>query len=165
MAGDVRERGSGMKLTVVGETLGKLYGDDQEGGEGEGVRDVTKGVELGVSDILRAFDESIGEGFMGGRAIDLFLLQSWGNVSHGDLISVGGIGGHFCADGEMGAPGEAGADQKRRRLYTGDSEGSDGTACLNWKIRHAEHVMMDHAINLLGTRRSGSARPLLHGGA
>lgn len=39
------------------------------------------------------------------------------------------------------------------------------SACLNWKIRHVEHDMMDHAINFLGTRRSGSARPLLHGGA
>ena len=106
----VGERGSGLKPTVVGETLGKLYGDDQEGGEGEGVWDVAKGVELGVSDILRTFDESIGEGFVGGRAIDLFLLQNRGNVSHSDLISVGGIGGHFRADGEMGAPGEAGAD-------------------------------------------------------
>ena len=51
-----------MKLTVVRETLSKLYGDDQEGGEGEGVGDVTESVELGVSDILGTFDQSTVEG-------------------------------------------------------------------------------------------------------
>ena len=55
-----------MKLTVVGETLSKLYGDDQEGGEGKGVGDVAEGVELCVSDVLGTFDESIGEGLVGG---------------------------------------------------------------------------------------------------
>lgn len=53
-----------MKLTVVGETLSKLDGDDQEGGEGEGVGDVAERVELCVGDILGPFDESVGEGLV-----------------------------------------------------------------------------------------------------
>jgi hypothetical protein len=59
--------GQGTKLTVVGETLSKLHGDDQEGGEGNGVGDVAEGVELCVGDVLRTFDESVGEGLAAGR--------------------------------------------------------------------------------------------------
>ena len=54
--------GQGTKLTVVGETLSKLHGDDQEGGEGDGVGDVAEGVEFCVGDALGTFDESVGEG-------------------------------------------------------------------------------------------------------
>lgn len=54
-----------MKLTVVGEAFSKLYNDDQEGSEGDGVGDVAEIAELCVSDTLGPFDESIGEGLMG----------------------------------------------------------------------------------------------------
>ena len=54
-----------MKLTVVGETLSKLHGYDQEGGEGEGVGDVAEGIEFCVSDILGTLDQSVGEGLVG----------------------------------------------------------------------------------------------------
>lgn len=83
-----------MKLTVIGETLSKLHGDDQEGGEGERVGDVAEGIELCVSDIVGTFDESIGEGLVGGRAIDLLFLANWGGMSHSDFVSVGRVGGH-----------------------------------------------------------------------
>lgn len=98
-------------LTVVGETLGKLDNDDQEGGERKGIGDVTEGVELSVGDIVGSFDESAGGGLVGGRAIDFEFLLERSGLSHGDFVSVGGMGGH-CRAGlpgdrgcEMGAPG------------------------------------------------------------
>ena len=92
-------------LTVVGETLSKLDDDDQEGGEGKGVGDVTEGVELSVGDALGPLDESAGGGLVGGRAVDFEFLLKRSGVSHGDLVSVGGIGGH-CRGGTTGGQRE-----------------------------------------------------------
>ena len=40
------------------------WDDDQEGGEGKSVGDVTEGVELAVSDVLGTFDNGVGEGLV-----------------------------------------------------------------------------------------------------